>query len=185
MGKSYFVYAHKIYTSLLNPNNLTNALLNTRYEAVPFPDYEFITLLNKNGKSNKGPQGIRKLVLVVDADEANKWPDGTYGINKPTTWHEKKYMGEISGSEMIAINRPALIESFGCKKRVTGYLKKQKEVLEKKGRAPWIYIYNQEDFDIINEQPYARFLVLGDNLIITNDITNRNIRILGKYPKIF
>jgi len=184
MEKNCFIYVHRIPTSLSDPDNLVDALLNIRCGAVKFPDYEFISLLNKDGEFSKGPQGIEKLVLVVDVDEVNKWPDGAYGIDKPTPWHKKEYGGEISGSEMIASNHPALIGFFGCEERVFKYLEKQKRVL-KKEKTPWINIYNQEDSDIINEQPYARFLVLGENTLVANSHANGNAKIYGKDLRVF
>ena len=66
-------------------------------------------------------------VIVIDAKEAMKWPNGPYGIDKPESVHMAELKGKVHTNgesiDMIAGNNPRLRAMLGGKDRLDKYLK--------------------------------------------------------------
>lgn len=69
-----------------------------------------------------------RLVWVMDYDSFMKWPMGThYGINEPTKEHIRVFGRKMGGKDMIAINHPLTVPSFGTERRARAFLAKELE----------------------------------------------------------
>ena len=98
-------------------------------------------------------------MFVIDSELANKWPRGSYGIEKPTDEHCRKYGGEIEGIPMIAKNNPRLGPSLGVDEiTLDTYLTTYEKSC---GREIGVWHdFSEEYFQTTPTQPRARFLLL-------------------------
>ncbi len=155
-GNAVVVYAHAPHY-LSDPQNIQDVIRNKRlvYGAAPIPQEELDRLLALEGNGR---------VFVVDAQECAKWPNGFYGISKPTREHLQIYGGNIDGKEMIARNNPQ-IKPFlgGGEELVDAYLQYFQKLYEDQ-----IGIWNADDLE---DQALGRVLFVNiDNDGLDGDI---------------